>query len=105
MPYWFGELIFGGACTWRGLFSEFYGISSMRMKRRFGPLQLNSRMGQNHHTGEQETKWGKGNKELESLNKLISFLVKVLDEVSEVFRNTCLFNAKGSFALPPRIQE
>ena len=25
--YEFGELIFGGACTWRGLFSEFYGIS------------------------------------------------------------------------------
>ena len=22
-----GGLIFGGACTWRGLFSEFYGIS------------------------------------------------------------------------------
>ena len=25
--YWFGGLIFGGAYTWRGLFSEFYGIS------------------------------------------------------------------------------
>ena len=24
--YRFGGLIFGGACTWRGLFSEFYGI-------------------------------------------------------------------------------
>ena len=24
----FGGLIFGGACTWRGLFSEFYGMSS-----------------------------------------------------------------------------
>ena len=24
--YNFGGLIFGGACTWRGLFSEFYGI-------------------------------------------------------------------------------
>ena len=23
--YRFGGLIFGGACTWRGLFSEFYG--------------------------------------------------------------------------------
>ena len=23
--YWFGGLIFGGAYTWRGLFSEFYG--------------------------------------------------------------------------------
>ena len=22
----FGGLIFGGTCTWRGLFSEFYGI-------------------------------------------------------------------------------
>ena len=25
--YRFGGLIFGGACTWRGLFSEFYGMS------------------------------------------------------------------------------
>ena len=25
--YRFGELIFGGACTWRGLFSEFYSIA------------------------------------------------------------------------------
>ena len=26
LRYCFGELIFGGAYTWRGLFSEFYGI-------------------------------------------------------------------------------
>ena len=26
LRYDFGELIFGGACTWRGLFSEFYGM-------------------------------------------------------------------------------
>ena len=26
LRYRFGELIFGGAYTWRGLFSEFYGI-------------------------------------------------------------------------------
>ena len=26
--YRFGGLIFGGASTWRGLYSEFYGISS-----------------------------------------------------------------------------
>ena len=26
MRYEFGGLIFGGAYTWRGLFSEFYGI-------------------------------------------------------------------------------
>ena len=26
LRYRFGGLIFGGACTWRGLFSEFYGI-------------------------------------------------------------------------------
>ena len=25
LRYRFGELVFGGACTWRGLFSEFYG--------------------------------------------------------------------------------
>ena len=31
-------LIFGGAYTWRGLFSEFYGISN------FGPLQRMSRV-------------------------------------------------------------
>ena len=28
LSYRFGELIFGGAYTWRGLLSEFYGISS-----------------------------------------------------------------------------
>ena len=27
LRYPFGALIFGGACTWRGLFSEFCGIS------------------------------------------------------------------------------
>ena len=27
LRYEFGGLIFGGASTWRGLFSEFYGIS------------------------------------------------------------------------------
>ena len=27
LHYDFGGLIFGGAYTWRGLFSEFYGIS------------------------------------------------------------------------------
>ena len=26
LPYEFGGLIFGGAYTWRGLFSEFYGM-------------------------------------------------------------------------------
>ena len=26
LRYWFGGLIFGGAYTWRGVFSEFYGI-------------------------------------------------------------------------------
>ena len=28
----FGALIFGGAYTWRGLFSEFYGIGSLFLK-------------------------------------------------------------------------
>ena len=28
LHYDFGGLIFGGAYTWRGLFSEFYGIST-----------------------------------------------------------------------------
>ena len=29
LRHWFGGLIFGGAYTWRGLFSEFCGISSI----------------------------------------------------------------------------
>ena len=29
LRYPFGGLIFGGACTWRGLFSEFYGNSEI----------------------------------------------------------------------------
>ena len=28
LPYDFERLIFGGAYTWRGLFSEFYGITT-----------------------------------------------------------------------------
>ena len=27
LHYWFGGLIYGGAYTWRGLFSDFYGSS------------------------------------------------------------------------------
>ena len=30
LRYEFGGLIFGGAYTWRGLFSEFYGISKIK---------------------------------------------------------------------------
>ena len=30
LRYRFGGLIFGGAYTWRGLFSEFYGITNLR---------------------------------------------------------------------------
>ena len=30
LRYHFGGLIFGGAYTWRGLFSEFYGITLLR---------------------------------------------------------------------------
>ena len=29
LRYRFGGLVFGEACTWRGLFSEFYGIQPM----------------------------------------------------------------------------
>ena len=32
LRYEFGGLIFGGAYTWRGLFSEFYGISERKQK-------------------------------------------------------------------------
>ena len=35
LRYDFGGLIFGGAYTWRGLFSEFYGIfSSIEIENR-----------------------------------------------------------------------
>ena len=37
MRYDFGGLIFGGAYTWRGLFSEFYGMSFRSVK---GPKEL-----------------------------------------------------------------
>ena len=33
LRYDFGRLIFGGAYTWRGLFSEFYGSFSCRYKK------------------------------------------------------------------------
>ena len=29
LRYWIGGLIFGGACTWRGLVTEFYGFRQM----------------------------------------------------------------------------
>ena len=29
---WIGGLIFGGAYTWGGLFSEFYGISKVKIR-------------------------------------------------------------------------
>ena len=32
LRYRFGELIFGGAYTWRGLFSEFYGMLCAMIK-------------------------------------------------------------------------
>ena len=32
LRYQFGGLIFGGAYTWRGLFSGFYGIGSLFLK-------------------------------------------------------------------------
>ena len=31
LRYEFGGLLFGGAYTWKGLFSEFYGISGLRL--------------------------------------------------------------------------
>ena len=36
LRYEFGGLIFGGAFTWRGLFSEFYGIELFRSEK--GPV-------------------------------------------------------------------
>ena len=35
LRYDFGGLIFGGAYTWRGLFSEFYGIFSINSRGTF----------------------------------------------------------------------
>ena len=37
LHYWFGGLIFGGAYTWRGLFSEFYGTCLLYT----GPCNVN----------------------------------------------------------------
>ena len=34
LRYRFGGLIFGGAYTWRGLFLEFYGNLTLKLKRR-----------------------------------------------------------------------
>ena len=34
LRYRFGGLIFGGAYTWRGLFLEFYGNFTLKLKRR-----------------------------------------------------------------------
>ena len=41
MLYPFGGLLFGGACTWRGLFSEFYGSYCLSFKRPFISLFVN----------------------------------------------------------------
>ena len=41
MCYRFGGLIFGGACTWKGLFLEFYGICKKARE-----LRHNNFMGQ-----------------------------------------------------------
>ena len=68
-------------------------------------IGLNSRMGQNHHTREQQTKWGKGNKELESLNKLIPFFSRSRTKSARVFVTRASLIVKGSFGVPSRIQE
>ena len=41
--YEFGGLIFGGAYTWRGLFSEFYGIERGPSKTTFAGFGCRSR--------------------------------------------------------------
>jgi len=40
LRYRFGRLIFGGACTWRDLFSEFYGIYKKTNKSKLTLLIL-----------------------------------------------------------------
>ena len=45
LPYRFGGLIFGGAYTWRALFSEFYGIyrfssKFVRMKEKYANSKM-----------------------------------------------------------------
>ena len=40
LRYRFGGLIFGGAYTWRGLFSEFYGIRRILRARLNGKARL-----------------------------------------------------------------
>ena len=42
LRYQFGRLIFGGAYTWRGLFSEFYGIPGSRKFTQLPLLQAQS---------------------------------------------------------------
>ena len=42
LRYQFGGLIFGGAYTWRGLFSEFYGIPGSRKFTQLPLLQAQS---------------------------------------------------------------
>ena len=40
LHYEFGGLIFGGAYTWRGLFSEFYGIFSLICYKRKSAVDI-----------------------------------------------------------------
>ena len=40
LRYRFGGLIFGGAYTWRGLFSEFYGTFSLAIVELYSQTML-----------------------------------------------------------------
>ena len=40
LRYWIGGLIFGGAYTWRGLFSEFYGTFSLAIVELYSQTML-----------------------------------------------------------------
>ena len=44
MRYEFGGLIFGGAYTWRGLFSEFYGIYVYSTRHNVTKIAIESRL-------------------------------------------------------------
>ena len=50
LRYRFGGLIFGGAYTWRGLFSEFYGISRKVVGKTMHATILKGNMGYDQYT-------------------------------------------------------
>ena len=61
MRYWFGWLIFGVAYTWRGLFSEFYGISQNVLFRQTRGLSNDSAVSRGNFAASDLATRGKDN--------------------------------------------